>query len=285
MTFRNLSFLAATLLTIGTATAQTAAPTSGTLTYETMRRNDVEAIKKRIAANAPAGATLNIDIPETTEGEEHVVFAGTWAKREAQRRGGPPRMIMMRNSGGAGGESGSATGPSPEMMRQMERMRNMKPPVEDTQFTDLTTGKAVQITRVSKDSVTNEFYKTDVVAARPADWEVTGKTKKIMGYACQRATCTIKEQPYTIWFTTELPYTYSPDARFTPDKGVVLWIESDDLMYRATKLTAGPVDAATLAPDPTAKAVKPEELDEVRRKAMAGFRQRSGMQLQLRNRD
>ncbi|WP_041258370.1 hypothetical protein [Fibrella aestuarina] len=283
------TFLAAMLLTVGTVVAQTA-PNSGTITYETMRRFDpanmrinINGQEIRPGGTMPNGATFNP--PETMEGEESFQFGGGWAKRNPMARGGN-RTFMMRGPGGGDG-NGNTPPPTltPEQMRRMEQMRNFRPPFEETQYTDLATGKTVQIMTITADSLHKESYRSETPVTRPADWQVTSKTKKLLGYTCQKITCTIKEQPCAVWVTTELPYTFSPAPQFTPDKGVVLAIESDDLTYRATRLNAGPVDAATLLPSADAKTVSADELREVRRKAMANFRQQRGMNMPMPNRE
>lgn len=299
MKLRHIAILATGLLLTEAAWAQTTAPTSGTIAYETMRRIDpanmrinINGQEVRPGGTLPNGQTFNV--PETTEGTETFQFAGQWAKREPMdRRNGGGQFRMMGAPGGPGGPGGgggdaNAGGggqqPSPDQMRRnMERMRNMRFPVEDVLYTDLSTGKTFTITAVTVDSTHKDYYRSEQAASRPADWEVSGKTKKILGYNCQKATCTVKDQPCTVWFTTDLPFTFSPAPNFTPDKGVVLLIESDDLMYRATKVNAGAVDEASLKPSTTAKAVTKEELADIRRKAMAAFRQQNSMQFQPRN--
>ncbi|MEZ0484693.1 GLPGLI family protein [Fibrella aquatica] len=295
-----ITVTAASLLSVA-AFAQTSAPTSGTITYETMRRVDLSAMRVNIngqeirpGGTLPNGQTLNI--PETVEGAESYRFAGQWAMREPIDRRNMMQMRFQGGPGGGGGMGGGGNGgngggggnggqqPSATEQRQrMERFRNMRFPMEETVHTDLATGKAYTITALTADSTKKEYYQSEQPATRPADWEVTNKTKKILGYTCQKATCTVKDQPCTIWFTTDLPFTFSPAANFTPDKGVVLLIESDDLLYRATKVSAGAVDEASLKPNTLAKAVTKEELAEIRKKAMATFRQQSGMQMQMRN--
>jgi hypothetical protein len=287
-----LPFLAATLLTASTALAQTAAPTSGTLTYETLRRLDPSTMRINIngqevrpGGTLPNGATFNP--PETIEGEEIFLFANGWAKREPIVRGGGRMMIESRGPAGGrpmgGPPPAGPDGRDPGGPPDMTRVRNFRPPMQDTPYIDLATGKTTTITEVTVDSTRKEYYRTEPIAARPTDWEVSSKTKKLLGYICQKATCTVKGQPCTVWFTTELPYTFSPAPQFTPDKGVVLWIESDDLMYRATKLNAGPVDTSKLTPDASAKTVSADELKEIRQKAMATFRQRAGVQFRGRD--
>ena len=277
--------LAAGLLLTGTGSAQTTAPSSGTIAYETMRRTDMANIRVNINGQEvrPGGTLPNgrtFDVPETMEGLESFRFAGQWAMREPLDR---RNMMRMQGGPGPGGGGGQQQAPSADQMRRMDRMRNMRFPIEETTHTDLATGKMYTITALAVDSTHKEYYKSEQQATRPADWEVTNKSKKILGYNCLKATCTVKDQPCTVWFTTDLPFTFSPAPNFTPDKGVVLLIESDDLLYRATKISAGPVEEASLKPSASAKSVTKEELAEVRKKAMATFRQQNGMQFQQRN--
>ncbi len=295
MKLRHLPILATGLFLTQAALAQTTAPSSGTITYETMRRTDLSNVRINVNGQEvrPGGTLPNgrtFDVPETMEGTESFRFGGQWAKREPIDRRNMMQMRMMGGPGGGGPGGGQGGGggdqvaaPSAEQRQRMDRMRNMRFPMEETNHTDLASGKTYTITAINVDSTRKDYYISEQPATRPADWEVTSKTKKIMGYTCQRATCTVKDQPCTIWFTTELPFTFSPAPNFTPDKGVVLLIESDDLLYRATKISAGAVEEASLKPSTTAKSVTKEELGEIRRKAMATFRQQSGMQFQQRN--
>ena len=292
MKLQHIYLFAIGSLLSGAAFAQGSAPTSGTIAYETMRRTDLSAVRvsvngqeMRPGGTLPNGRTL--DIPETMEGIENFRFAGNWAMREPIDR---RNMMQMRfqssrgNGGGDGNGSGAPQAPSPEMMQRMQqRVRRMRFPIEETIHTNLATGKTYTVSTLTVDSTRKEYYQSEQLVSRPADWEVSGKTKKILGYTCQKATCTVKEQPCTVWFTTELPFTFSPVPNFMPDKGVVLLIESDDLLYRATKVSAGTVDEASLKPNPAAKPVTKEEMAEVNKKAMATFRQQSGIQMQMRN--
>ncbi|MBO0934163.1 GLPGLI family protein [Fibrella aquatilis] len=291
--------LSACLLAGTLANAQTA-PTSGTITYETMRRIDPSNIRINInGQEIRPGGTLpdgrKFEVPETTEGVEKVEFGGQWAKADNGGRGG---IRMFRGGPGGGFPGGGGDRPggdnggdrngggerTPEQMRAMQqRTGRFRMPIEQATHTDLATGKSYQLTTLNVDSTKKEYYQTEVAATRPADWKVTGKTKTILGYTCQRATCTIKEQPCTVWFTTDLPFTYSPAADLTPDKGVVLFVESDDLMYRATKIDAGAVNEVALKPRADAKTVSADELRTIRQKAMATMRQQQSRDFPIRN--
>jgi GLPGLI family protein len=117
-------------------------------------------------------------------------------------------------------------------------------------------------------------YRTERAFPKPDGWQLSDKTKKIAGYTCHKATVTRRNAPYTIWYTTDLPFTYSPIADLTPDKGVVLQVESDDESYKASGVSLEPVDVASLQPPTDAKAISTEEMEQIRRKQMADFRQR-----------
>ncbi|HEX7692151.1 MAG TPA: GLPGLI family protein [Sediminibacterium sp.] len=41
-------------------------------------------------------------------------------------------------------------------------------------------------------------------------WEITGETKDIQGYACQKATCLFRGRNYEAWFCAALPYNNGP---------------------------------------------------------------------------
>ena len=294
--------IAISLLSCGLASAQTA-PTSGTISYETMRRIDPSSVRINInGQEIRPGGTLpdgrKFEVPETSEGTEQVEFGGLWAMVENRGRAdfrmgrgpggggdrGPGGGDITITSGGPGGNNGGGNGPTPEQMRAMQqRFNRARNRFMQSTHTDLTTGKSVQMTTVTVDSTKKEYYQTELPATRPADWKVTGKTKSILGYNCQRATCTIKDQPCTVWFTTDLPYTYSPAPSFTPDKGVVLVIESDDLLYHATKISAGTVNEASLKPRTDAKVVTEAEMRDIRQKATANMRQQMNRDFPVRN--
>ncbi len=296
--------LATSLLSGALANAQTA-PTSGTIIYETMRRIDPSSIRININGQEirPGGTFPDgrkFEVPETSEGTEQVEFGGQWAMVESRgradfrmgrgpggggRQGGGGGGDITITSGGPGGDNGGGgNGPTPEQMRAIQqRVNRARNRFMQSTHTDLTTGKSVQMTTVTVDSTKKEYYQTELPATRPADWKVTGKTKSILGYNCQRATCTIKDQPCTVWFTTDLPYTYSPAPNFTPDKGVVLVIESDDLLYRATKINAGVVNEASLKPHADAKVVTEAEMRDIRQKANATMRQQMNRDFPVRN--
>lgn len=149
----------------------------------------------------------------------------------------------------------------------------MTPPFEQTTYLDLANRQRIDVLTVKKDSV-SQTYRSEKPMPAASDWKEGDKTKKIAGYVCHKATATHRKAPYTIWYTTDLPFTYSPVADLTPAKGVVLQIESDNESYKATNVSMEAIAEATVLPPKEAKTVSPDEMEQIRRKGMADFRQR-----------
>jgi len=253
-------------ITHTTAQAQTStAPGSGTITYEGLREFDRSQMRMNVngqevrpgsagAPDAPEGA------PDVISFTQKLVFSGTMAKEQRDR---PQNMMMRRrmgddNTGNAGG--------SPRPMR-------MTPPFDQQTYLDLGNRKRIDVMTVTRDSV-RQVYRSERPMPTATDWQTSDKTKKIAGYLCHKATATRRKETYTIWYTTDLPFTYSPVADLTPPSGVVMQIESDSESYKASAVAMGSVDAAAVEPPTDAKTITSEEMEQIRRKAMADFRQR-----------
>ena len=226
------------------------------------------------APDAPEG------MPEVISFTQKLVFAGGMAKEERDR---PNNMMITRSIDGGSGRQGGG----------VARGTRMGAPFEQTTFLDLANRKRIEVMTIRKDSVST-MYRTERPMPKPEAWEESNKTKKIAGYTCKKATATMRlgrqmmggdgpptatapagePETFTIWYTTELPFTYSPVAALTPEKGVVLQIESDNQSYKATSVTAEAIAETMVAPPANAKVVSAEEMNELRRKEMANFRQR-----------
>ena len=278
------TFLIASLLA-ASAQAQTTAPASGKITYEGMRQIDFSQMRRNGFGGPPTGgggATESADgagAPEVMNFTQKLVFAGTMAKEERDR---PQGMMMRRNraTGNDPGQVGPGTAGSGQDNPGGGRAwggangQRMTPPFEQTTFLDLANRQRIDVLTVRKDSVNQTAYRSEKPMPAATDWKEADKTKKIAGYVCHKATATHRKAPYTIWYTTDLPFTYSPVADLTPPKGVVLQIESDNESYKATNVSAEAIAEATVQPPKDAKAVSAEEMDQIRRKGMADFRQR-----------
>ncbi|MBF9237829.1 GLPGLI family protein [Hymenobacter sp. BT683] len=240
------------LLAAGAAVAQT----SGRISYEATQRTDLS--QMRVVINGqqvkPGSPDFPTDIPESRSFAMTLVFAGNYAKE--QREGG--NAIIRTMEGGPG---------------SAPQVSSLPRPIEETVFLDLANRTTTTVLTVKKDDAPTT-YRTDAPIAAPANWTVTNQTKKIAGYTCRKATVPYKKETYTVWFTTDLPFSYSPVRDLTPEKGVVLALESEQEQYRATKVDLKAVSEAEVQPSATAQKVTPAELRDLREKAMADFRQR-----------
>jgi GLPGLI family protein len=100
------------------------------------------------------------------------------------------------------------------------------------------------------------------------------KTKKIAGFLCKKATVTIRNEEYTVWYTQDLPFSYSPINGLLPDgNGVVLSAEGSRRSFTATKVDFKPVTADLSLPA-NAEKVSEDQLRDMRREAMQKFRER-----------
>lgn len=273
------------LLAKASALAQTPL-TSGTITYEGLRRIDPSQMRmvingQDVRPGSPGAPEPPDGMPEAISFVQKLVFAGGMAKEERDR---PQNMTIRRPMG-----DGERNGQSVE--------RRLKPPVEQTTFLDLANRQRIDVLTITSDSV-RTTYRAERPMPTAENWQPSDKTKTIAGYLCHKATATARltrrpmagrsgpaaaanavpaesgsGETFTVWYTTDLPFTYSPIASLTPEKGVVLQIESDNESFKATGIALEPVDAADVRPTEGAKAVTPDELNELRRKAMADFRQ------------
>lgn len=240
---------------LGTASAR--AQTSGRIQYEVTKRIDPSAI--RVVVNGevvkPGSPNYPTDIPETRTSGLTLTFAGSYAK-ETRESGALSTTTTSVN--GAGG---------------VPQTTVVKSPFEETTYVDLPGRAVATVLTVTKDNATTA-YRSNAAFAAPSGWKLTGQTRKIAGYACHKATAPHQKETYTIWYTTDLPFTYSPVRELMPEKGVVLQLESEKEQYQATKVDPKAVAEAEVRPLETAQTVTPAELKDLRAKAQADFRQR-----------
>lgn len=281
MKLRTRSLILAGLLSGTFALAQT--PTSGKITYEGMRQIDRSQMRmvingQEVRPGSPGAPDAPEGMPEVMSFTQKLVFSGTMAKEERDR----PQNMMVRRT--MGGDGGARSGPP--------RETRLSPPFEQTTFLDLANRQRIDVMTIKKDSVSTT-YRTERPMPNAENWQPSDKTKKIAGYVCHKATATAslgrqrtgnrqggaapapgKAETYTVWYTTDLPFTYSPVAALTPEKGVVLQIESDNESYKATSVSAEAIAASAVQPPADAKAVSTDDMEQMRRKAMADFRQK-----------
>jgi hypothetical protein len=255
------------------------APTSGKITYEGMRQIDRSQMRmvingQEVRPGSPGAPDAPEGMPEVVSFTQKLVFSGTMAKEERDRgQGGMMRRVEVGPDGaGAGGGRGGRP-----------RNFNMTPPFEQQTFLDLANRQRIDVLTVKKDSTTKEIYRSEKPMLAAADWTAVDKTKKIAGYVCHKGTATRRKETYTVWYTTDLPFTYSPVADLTPPKGVVLQIESDSESFKATSVSTEAVAEASVQPPKEAKSISAEEMEQIRRKGMADFRQRMMQNMPMRS--
>ncbi|MVM40272.1 GLPGLI family protein [Spirosoma sp. HMF3257] len=253
------SILALLLSLLLAAARPVLAQPSGQITYEAVRKVDLSAM--RIVINGeqikPGDPNFPADIPDTRTFGQKVMFADNYAKESRDEQN-----VVVRMVGGSGGPGGGGAPP---------RSTNFGRPFDEKLFVDLANQKTVTLLTVGKDKEA-KTYRAEAPIQRATNWQLTDQTKKIAGYTCRKATVPFKKETYTVWFTTELPITYSPVRELTPESGVALLIESSREQFRATKVNLSAVDAKDVQP-PQAQTVTPEQLADLRQKAMADFQQ------------
>lgn len=257
-------------LSVPTLFAQTTAPASGKITYEGMRQ--IDRSQMRMNGQGPGGGDAPEGAPEVMSFTQKLVFARNMAKEERDRPQGG--MMFRRQMGGDGAPDGGGA-PSGEVNAgDRARFQQMRAnfPMEQQTYLDLANRQRIDVMTIKKDSV-KQVYRTARPMPAATDWQTSDKTKKIAGYLCHKATATHRKMTYTVWYTTDLPFTYSPVADLTPPQGVVLSIESDNESYKASNVSAESIAEASVQPPKEAKEISSDEMDQIRRKAMADFRQ------------
>lgn len=248
------------LLHLRPALAQSA---SGRITYEGMTKIDPSSM--RIVINGqeikPGSPEFPTDIPDTRSFELKFSYAGNFGKEE--RDGGGA--VMVRREIGPGGPGAGGGGPI--------QTTRVTPPFEEQTFVDLAGQKIITVLTI-KNGETAKTYRAEVPFKRVEGWTETGQTRKISGFTCKKATVPYKGETYTVYYTTDLPLTYSPLRELTPEKGVVLQLESSREAYKATKVSASAVAEKDVQPAATAETVSAERLADLRQKALADFRQK-----------
>jgi hypothetical protein len=249
-------FLALLLITGVSVVSHLRAQSAGRISYEGTRRVDMSQVRvvmngQEVRAGSP---DFPADIPDVRTFAQTLSFAGDYA-REVQEGGAAVRTIV------------GAPGAAPQVT-------NLGRPFEETTFLNLKDRSYSTVLTVKKDDKATE-YRADAPLAKPEGWQLTGQTKKIAGYTCRKALVPFKKETYSVWVTTELPFTYSPIRELTPDQGVVLAVEGANEQFRATKVDLkAAVQEADVRPGTQAQPVTVAQLQDLREKARADFRQR-----------
>lgn len=258
-------FLSLLLTLLVAAVRPCLAQTSGQINYEVVRK--VNPADMRIVIDGqqvkPGDPNFPTDIPDSRTFGQKVLFTDKYAKESRDGQNAVVRTIVED------GVSGGAP-----------RTTNVGRPFEEQVFVDLANRKTITLLTVGKDKET-QTYRAETPVEPVSGWQLTDQTRKIAGYSCRKATVPFRKETYNVWFTTDIPVTYSPVPELTPEAGMVLLIEGSREQFRATKVNLSAISASEVQPPANAKTVTTEQLTDLRQKALADFRQ----QLQLGERN
>lgn len=195
---------------------------------------------------------------------QHFYFTGGKGKLETERPDFGGRRFGGGRPGGAQGGDGNGGGRGGRGGRMRGNFGGG--------YVDLSGSKYLQV--FSKPDDSTKTYYAEEAYAPAKDAKLSDKTKKIAGYNCKKATVTVRNEEYTVWYTQDLPFSYSPINGLLPDgKGVVLSAEGSRRSFTATKVDFKPVTANISLPA-NAEKVTEDQLRDMRREAMQKFRER-----------
>ena len=233
------------------------AQTSGQINYEVVRKIDQSRLRFMVNGEEVKQGDPNFptDVPDTRTIGQKVLFAGNFVRESRDEEN---MMLRVRQEPGG-----------------IPQTTNAGRPFEEYVVIDIAGQKLLTFVTVGKDKEAHT-YKTEVPIEATGGWQLTQQTRKIAGHLCQKAVVNYNKEPYSVWFTTELPFRYSPVPALTPEKGVVLLVEGSREQFRATKVSLGKVDDKSVMPDVQAESVSQEQMKDVRQKAIADFHQKMG---------
>jgi GLPGLI family protein len=234
------------------------AQSSGQISYEVVHKIDQSKLRFMVNGEEVRQGDPNFptDAPDTRTFGQKVLFAGNFVRENRDEQNMMKRVIQ---------EPGMA----------VPQVTNAGRPFEEYVVIDIANQKMLTFVTVGKEKEAHT-YKSEAAIEPVTGWQITQQTKKIAGYTCQKAVVNYHNEPYSVWFTTELPLRYSPVPALMPEKGVALLIEGSREQFRATKVSLGKVDEKSIMPDNQAESVSAEQLTDVRQKAMADFHQKMG---------
>jgi hypothetical protein len=235
-------------------------PTHGHIQYEVAQKIDLNQVHIVINGQRvkPGSPDFPTDIPDTRSFGLALAFTGSFGREE--RESGATRVVVDSGPGMRGGGN-------------VPQTSKINAPFQEMTFVNFADRVFAATLTVTKDEKSTT-YRANQTFAKPDSWKETGQTKKIAGYTCRQATANLKGEAYTIWYTQDLPFTYSPMKDLVPTKGVVLAIEGEKEAYKATKIDTKSVAEADVHPTTDAQIVTATELKELREKAVADFRQK-----------
>jgi GLPGLI family protein len=170
--------------------------------------------------------------------------------------------------------------------QQTNRMRRFIPEI----FWDFAGKKTATVMSLPRDSVNMDKYMIEKDLKASTDLKEEKKTKKILGYNCKKATLKTADDTFTIWYTTELGFTFSPmgqNAMMRMGRGganapnipsilidgvVILAVEGTDVGFEAKKIDKIDVPLDTVKIPTDAQKVTQEEFQEIAKQRRGAMR-------------
>lgn len=95
-------------------------------------------------------------------------------------------------------------------------------------FKDLTKNELTEYCRMPGELASRNCYYTEPTPKQ--DWLIKNETMTIVGYTCQKATCSFRGRNYTAWFTVDIPISQGP-WKFCGLPGLILKVQDDAKEY------------------------------------------------------
>ena len=95
-------------------------------------------------------------------------------------------------------------------------------------FKDLTKNELTEYCRMPEALKSYDSYYTEPTPKQ--NWQIGNETKTIVGYQCQKATCSFRGRNYTAWFAVDIPLSYGP-WKFCGLPGLILKVQEDAKEY------------------------------------------------------
>jgi len=232
--------------------------------------------------NLPAEAASNPNIPDAFNFNQKLHVNGNAAKQEIIWN------FPMR------------TGSNPQ---QQQRAGNQFRRFMPETFINFAEKKISIVTNIPRDTVNFDKYVVEKNYTATPDLKLDNKkTKKIAGYNCKKATLKTKDDEFTIWYTTDLGFTYSPLALGSEAMGrmwgmgrrggnqqnniqfpaivienaVIVSVEGSEIGYDLKKVSIEKVETDLVKVPADAQKVTDEELAEIMKSRRGNYRFQTG---------
>ena len=95
-------------------------------------------------------------------------------------------------------------------------------------FKDLIKNELTEYCRMPEALKSYDSYYTEPTPKQ--NWQISNETQTIVGYQCQKATCSFRGRNYTAWFAVDIPLSYGP-WKFCGLPGLILKVHDDAKEY------------------------------------------------------